>query len=124
MLNEKTPKNHTSINGYFIYDYFYKGRGMSKPAKTRKEKQYHEKIANMKCVCCDLLGQKQTMWTEVHHVNEYKGKSQRAGHYCVIPLCVDCHRGKCGVHGEKTFLKILKLTEMDLLDITLGENVR
>ena len=97
---------------------------MSKPAKTRKEKQYHEKIANMKCVCCDLLGQKQTMWTEVHHVNEDKGKSQRAGHYCVIPLCHDCHVGNYGVHGDKSFLRILKITEMDLLNITIGQTVK
>ena len=95
-----------------------------KPAKTRQEKKYHEKVKQMNCVCCYLLGQKQTMWTEVHHVNADKGKAQRAGHFCVIPLCVDCHRGKNGVHGDKTFLNILKLTEMDLLNVIIGRNVR
>ena len=97
---------------------------MSKPAKTKAEREYHDKIASMGCVCCDLLGDRQKTRTEVHHVNEDKGKSQRAGHYCVIPLCHDCHVGNYGVHGDKSFLRILKITEMDLLNITIGQTVK
>ena len=92
---------------------------MGKPAKTKAECKYHTKIGSMSCVCCSLLDMDQETKTEVHHVNEDKGKSQRAGHYCVIPLCVDCHTGRYGIHGDKTFLRLLKCTEMDLLNETL-----
>lgn len=45
--------------------------------------------------------------------------SQRAGHYCTIPLCQDCHYAPRGFHGDKTFWKIYKKTELDVLDDTI-----
>jgi hypothetical protein len=37
----------------------------------------------------------------------------------VIPLCPECHRGRLGVHGTKTLMKVRKLSELDLLAQTL-----
>lgn len=82
-------------------------------------KEHAENLVNHGCICCELMGTPQKTHTEIHHIREGQGKSQRAGDFLTIPLCVDCHRGTHGVHGDKKYLKILKMTELDLLNLTL-----
>ncbi|MBB6320571.1 hypothetical protein FHX56_003912 [Paraburkholderia tropica] len=78
------------------------------------------RIARMACICCTLLGRMQESKTDVHHARVGHGGAQRAGDFCTIPLCHDdCHQGRNGVHGEQTYLRILKMTQMDLLNATL-----
>lgn len=48
-----------------------------------------------------------------------KGIAMRAGDYLTIPLCYECHQGKLGIHGDKTYLKIFKMSELDLLNETI-----
>jgi len=50
----------------------------------------------------------------LHHPRYGEGKGQRASDWLVIPLCPDCHQGPQGVHGDRTYLRILKLKEKDL----------
>ena len=45
--------------------------------------------------------------------------SQRAGHYTAIALCKACHQGPLGVHGDKTLMRIHKLSEIDMVDSTI-----
>jgi hypothetical protein len=45
--------------------------------------------------------------------------SQRNSDWLTIPLCSDCHTGSQGVHGDKTMMRIHKVTELDLLADTL-----
>lgn len=92
--------------------------------RTKAESNYLGKIKQMPCVCCDLLGQKQQGVTLAHHIRTGQGMAQRAGDYLTIPLCYDCHQGKNGVHGDKTYLDILKMTELDLLNITIGLSIK
>ena len=47
--------------------------------------------------------------------------SQRAGHFTAMALCKACHQGPLGVHGDKTLMRIHKVTEMDMVDSTIGE---
>ena len=45
--------------------------------------------------------------------------AQRAGDYCTIPLCYECHQGKNGIHGDRALWKVYKKTELDVLDETI-----
>lgn len=45
--------------------------------------------------------------------------AQRASNFLVIPLCPDCHTGSMGVHGDKTMMRLMKVTELDLLARTI-----
>jgi len=88
--------------------------------KTAAEKRHHNRLAQMGCLLCEELSMPQASRTEIHHIRAGQGMGQRAGHYLAVPLCADCHRGPTGIHGDQTLLRIAKLTEMDLLDMTIG----
>lgn len=79
------------------------------------------KIKELPCVLCSLLERPQEAPTEVHHIREGQGLAQRANDYLTVPLCVECHRGPNGIHGDRTYLRILKVTELDLLAETIKE---
>ena len=83
-------------------------------------KQYMERVASIPCVLCSHLGEKQGSRTYVHHVREGKGASQRASDYLAVALCWGCHQGPHGVHGDRAFMKIAKLSELDLLAKTIA----
>jgi hypothetical protein len=89
---------------------------------TAREKRHLSRLSGMQCICCKLLGQQQESRTEIHHPRDGQGMAQRASNWLGIPLCGEgCHRGPLGVHGDRTFLKLLKMTELDLLAATLAE---
>ena len=87
---------------------------------TKAEKSYLSIIGASECVCCRLLSREQEGRTFVHHIRERQGMSQRAPHYLGIPLCFACHQGPNGIHGDRALLRILKLTELDLLAETIA----
>jgi len=91
--------------------------------KTAAECDYQGRVAALGCLVCRLLGHGPTP-SQVHHVRAGVGKAQRAGHYCVIPLCEPHHTGSNGIHGDKGCLRQLNMTELDLLDVTIGEMTR
>jgi hypothetical protein len=68
----------------------------------------------MPCGCCGAAGP-----SSAHHPRTDQGASQRADDWLAIPLCWDCHQGPKGVHGDKTYLRIFKLTELEILARTL-----
>lgn len=77
-------------------------------------------IREMDCVLCEVLGRTQRWPTEAHHVRLGQGMSQKAHDALAIPLCSeDCHRGPCGVHGDKSLLLVAKVEEDDLLAMTV-----
>jgi hypothetical protein len=81
---------------------------------TNAERKHMGRVAQLSCGLCGAHG------VEVHHIRMGQGAGQRAGHFLTVPLCPSCHRGPQGVHGDKTMLKILKWTELDLLSDTLA----
>jgi hypothetical protein len=88
--------------------------------KTAAEAEYMGRVAILGCIVCRLLGYGPTP-AQVHHVRAGQGKAQRAGNYCVIPLCEPHHVGAHGIHGDRACLRQLNVTEMDLLDTTIGD---
>jgi hypothetical protein len=81
---------------------------------TKAEKYHMDRVAQLPCCLCEHAGP-----SEVHHIREGQGMSQRAGNMLVIPLCASCHRGPKGIHGDRTMLRIRKVDELDLLNETL-----
>ena len=77
------------------------------------------RVAELGCIACQLLGYGQTP-AQVHHLREGQGMAQRAGNYLVIGLCQAHHTGSGGVHGDKSVLRQLNMTELDLLGETLA----
>lgn len=88
---------------------------------TRRESAYLAKVARLGCACCSLLGYDMAdVSPEIHHPREGQGMAQRASNWLAIPLCPDCHRGPRGIHGDRSILRQLKCTEMDLLAWTIS----
>lgn len=74
-------------------------------------------IKRMRCVCCVLLMREQELPTDVHHVDE---NGQGRNHHLVLPLCWHCHQGPKGVHGDKSYLRILKMSQWELLAVVIS----
>lgn len=89
-------------------------------SKYSADTKHKARVAAMPCICCELLGMEQESRTSVHHIREGQGGQQRADHFLTIPLCEQgCHQGPNGIHGDRSYLRILKMTELDLLAETL-----
>lgn len=71
------------------------------------------RVAELPCVLCGQQG------VQVHHIREGQGMAQRASNWLVVPLCPSCHTGPLGVHGDKTMMRINKMTELDMLAKTI-----
>lgn len=80
--------------------------------------RHMERIAAMPCICCRLLAMKQAEKTNVHHIRE--GREAR-NDFLTLPLCWFHHQGAGGVHGDKRYLRMLKLTEWGLLAKVIEE---
>lgn len=78
-------------------------------------KRHLGRVAMLPCCTCGAQP------VEVHHARtgEAAGAAQRPSDWLCIPLCPDCHRGKLGVHGDRTMLRITKKTELALVGETL-----
>ena len=84
---------------------------MNRKAKraTKSEARHLDKVANLACCLCGIKP------VELHHILEGRIPGRRSSHWTTIPLCVSCHRGPKGIHGDKAMLKIMKTTEIELL---------
>jgi hypothetical protein len=80
---------------------------------TRPEIRHMGRVAELPCVLCGAHG------VQVHHIREGQGMAQRASNWLVVPLCPSCHTGPLGVHGDKTMMRINKMTELDMLAKTI-----
>jgi len=80
---------------------------------TRPEIRHMGRVADLPCVLCGQQG------VQVHHIREGQGMAQRASNWLVVPLCPSCHTGPLGVHGDKTMMRINKMTELDMLAKTI-----
>lgn len=82
---------------------------------TKSESRYLGRVAALGCAICNLLHNEFNPNVEIHHVREGQGMAQRAQHWLGVPLCIACHRGPRGIHGDRSILRQLKCDEMDLL---------
>lgn len=86
-----------------------------KKHKTKAERQYLNRVAEMGCIACKKLGFTGTP-AEIHHIRNGVGLSQRSSHFDVIPLCPHHHRhGKDAIHQSKKLFEKRFGTEKDLL---------
>lgn len=87
---------------------------------TKAEKRYMNRVAELGCVVCRMLGYGPTP-AQLHHVREGQGMAQRAQNWLVVPLCPEHHQGKTGVHGDRSAMRQLKVDELDLLSQTIQD---
>lgn len=83
------------------------------------EKRHLDRLGRLPCVLCQALGQRQEGRTFVHHIRAGQGIAQRSPHWLAIPLCLDCHQGPSGIHGDRSLMRIAKVEELDLLAMTV-----
>lgn len=77
------------------------------------DKRHMGRVAELPCACCGAMG------VQVHHLREGQGMAQRASNFLTIPLCEPCHTGPRGIHGDKSIMRTLKLSELDMLANTI-----
>jgi hypothetical protein len=72
-----------------------------------------DRVSRMKCICCELLDMEQMWPVEVHHIRQDR---EERNDFLTLPLCSEgCHKGRLGVHGDKTYLRMLQMSEWGLL---------
>jgi hypothetical protein len=77
---------------------------------NNKERRHLAKIKEMPCGVCNASG-----LSDAHHIVQHN-------QYLCIPLCKDCHQGSFnGIHGQARIWKVMKLDEMDILNLTLAK---
>lgn len=73
-----------------------------------KERAYVARVKELPCSVCDARGP-----SEAHHVKQHS-------QYTCVALCEDCHRGSFnGWHGQKRMWSVMKMDELDALNITI-----
>lgn len=96
---------------------------MSKRAATAAEKRHLDRLAKLPCAVCGSYGD-----IELHHPRFAVGAGQRASHWLAIPLCIPCHRGPQGLHGDRSRWRLYKMDEPKALAETICayvvENIR
>lgn len=85
---------------------------------TKAERAHMGRVAELGCIVCRLLGNYGSP-AQVHHIREGQGMSQRASHWLTIGLCPEHHTGPMGIHGDRTYMRMLKVDELDLLAATM-----
>jgi hypothetical protein len=87
-----------------------------------RDKAHMDRVASMGCILCKHLNLGATP-AQIHHIREGQGMSQRASNFLVVPLCPEHHQGNSGVHGlgERGFYTRYKLSELDLLAMTIEQ---
>lgn len=88
----------------------------NKPKQTTQEREWVSRVAAMPCICCVLLERAAGGPSEVHELKQ-------GSWFTSIPLDWQCHRGPKGIHGDKSYLKLLRMDELDLLNETLRRMV-
>lgn len=82
-------------------------RSKNSKALTKAEAAHLARVKSLPCSVCDAPGP-----SEAHHIKQGQ-------HFSCAALCVECHRGKQGWHGDKTLWRIYKYDEVDALAITI-----
>lgn len=80
----------------------------NKKAMTKAERAHVARVKELPCSVCDAPGP-----SEAH-------EPEQGLWFISIALCADCHRGsENGWHGRKTLWRVMKMNELDALNVTL-----
>ena len=85
----------------------------------KSEREYLNKVAQLPCPICKLLGYPGDGGVEIHHVRGIGlGLGVRNNHFNTVGLCPSHHRGNDGYHGmgRKAFERKYGVTEQELLE--------
>lgn len=88
---------------------------------TKAEAQHKYRLAQMCCAICERLhGPHEGGYVELHHLR--KGGWGKGDYKTLIPLCVNHHRGKEGIHtlGTKAWEKKYSVSQEELLEIVVA----
>lgn len=86
----------------------------------KAELKHKAKLADMACVICErIYGQHPGGNVELHHLRT--GGWGKGSYLTLIPLCVNHHRGKEGIHtlGTKAWERHFEVSQQDLLNQVL-----
>ena len=91
-----------------------------KRTKTAEEKRIMQTVAKMGCIVCEQMGHPGTP-AQIHHVRA-RHSWGRSSHKAIIPLCMEHHTGKTGVHsmGRSEFAAMYGKSEIEFLEIVLN----
>ena len=82
----------------------------NKPRRTSQEDAHVERVKWLPCALCGA-----GPISEAHEI-------EQGLWFLAMPLCADCHRGsKNGLHGQRVMWKVMKKTELDCLNETIGK---
>ena len=91
-----------------------------KKHKTKAEKLHMNKVAELGCIACRVIGYEDTP-ASLHHIRSNVGAGQKASHYEVIPLCPHHHQhGPNAIHQSKKNFEADFGTELELLGMVDG----
>lgn len=79
----------------------------NKKPPTVAERKHIERVKSLPCSVCNSAGP-----TEAHEIKQGQW-------FTAVSLCVDCHRGPHGIHGDKAMWRIGKMNEIDALAVTI-----
>jgi len=75
---------------------------------TKAEREHLARVKNLPCSVCG-----QSSPSEAHHIKQHR-------QYVAVALCDDCHRDQVnGWHGQKVMWHIMKMDEIDALNVTI-----
>lgn len=84
-------------------------RSKNSRAHTAAESAHLAAVKSLPCSVCSAPPP-----SDAHHVRQGR-------HFTTIALCKDCHQGsENGIHGRKTMWRVMKMDELDALDVTIG----
>lgn len=76
---------------------------------TPSQRRHLAAVKSLPCGVCGAAGP-----SDAHHIEQHK-------QFLCIPLCKDCHQGSFnGIHGQQRIWKVMKKTELSVLNDTIG----
>lgn len=79
----------------------------NKKSPTSEERTHIERVKSLPCSLCGAEGP-----SEAHEIKQ-------GSWFTAVSLCVACHRGGKGLHGDKSMWRIFKMDEVDALGVTV-----
>lgn len=84
-------------------------KSKNKPVMTNLERAWVEAVKGLPCSVCGVSGP-----CEAHEIKQ-------GSWFTSVALCPDCHRDSGnGIHGRKAMWNLMKMTELDALNVTVG----
>lgn len=84
---------------------------------TNSTKKHLQRVAEYGqqngCVCCG------EPFSHLHHILEGRTPGRKSSDFTVIPLCLDCHTGFQGIHGDRLRWSLRKMDELKALAKTI-----